>query len=97
MRPVLPQVALGDRDLLDGAGLDVEELDVALDAGLGLAPVVDLHDVRLVAMMAQQVEPALEPVGIEQVADDDGQPPALAAVDEVARHPGQVGRARPAA
>ena len=57
---VLPQVPLGDRDLADRAGLDVEELDVPLEAGLGLAAVEDLDDVRLVAVVPQQVEPALE-------------------------------------
>ena len=64
-----------------------------LNVGLGLAAVVDLDDVRLVAVVPQQVEPALEAVRVEQVADDDRQPPALAAVDE-ALAPRAPGRSR---
>ncbi len=37
-----------------------KQLDVPLEVGLGLAAVVDLDDVRLVAVVPQQVEPALE-------------------------------------
>ena len=75
-----------------GPGLDVEQLDVALEIGLGLAAVEDLDEMRLISMVAQQVEPALEAVGVEQVADDHRQTPALAAMDEVSGHPAQIGR-----
>ncbi len=84
---ILPQVSLGDRDFPDGAGLDVEQLDVSLQVRLGFAAVEDLDDMRLISMVPQQVEPALEAVGVEQVANDDRQTPALAAMDEVSRHP----------
>ena len=62
-----------------------------LMCGIGLATVADLNDVRLIAVVPQQVEPALITSRVEQVAEHDGQPPALAAVDEVLHHPRQVG------
>ena len=68
------------------------ELEVPLELGLGVAAVVDLNDVRLISVVPQQVEPMLKAVGVEQVAEHDGQPPPLAAMDEAFGHPGQVGR-----
>ncbi len=74
-------------------GLDVEQLEVAEQVGVGLAAVVDLDDVRLVPVVAEQVEPALEAVGVEQVADDDASPRRWVAVDE-ARSRRAPGRSR---
>ena len=59
--------------------------------GLGLLLVVDLDDVRLVAVVAEQVEPPLEAGRVVEVADDHDQAPALGAVDEPVDDPGQVG------
>ena len=93
MLAVLPQVALGDRNFPDRVGLDVEELEITFQLGLGVAAVVDLNDVRLISVVTEQIEPMLKAVRIEQVAEDHGQAPALAAMDKALRRPGP-GRSR---
>ena len=57
---VLAQVPLGHGHFPDRARLDVEQLEVAFELGLGFMAVENLDDVRLVAMVAEEVEPTLE-------------------------------------
>src|SRR6516162_4070288 len=88
---ILAKVLLRHRHLASLRRLDIVQFQVAENVdGSGLAAVVNLHDLRLVAAMMQQIQGALEPVGIVQVADDDGQTAPLVAVDKTAGYTRQV-------
>ena len=87
---ILPQVPLRDRDFRHRLRLDIHQLEIAEKIGLSLKAIVYLHDMRLVPVMTEQVEPAGEPLGVKQVADEDGQPPALRPMDEGAQESREI-------
>ena len=88
---VLLQVPLRDRHLPRVAGLHVPHLHVAEQVRRLLLELVEnLHDVGLVLAVAEQVEAAVEPVRVVQVADDDHEAAPLVAVDEPRRDPFEV-------
>lgn len=85
--PVFTQVSLGHRHRPERRRLGVHQVDVPKQGRPGLVLFRDVHDLDVVALMAQDIQPAGQSSRVVEIADQDDQPSTSTTLKEDPRRP----------
>ena len=80
---ILRQHLLGDRGLQDSSGFQIHNLGISQQTGFCIQGVVQLNDVQIKPAETQLIKPRFKTVGVEQVAEYNGDSGTRSAVQKL--------------